>query len=108
MSNILEMLGVGLEKNLIQILLPQCECLDQVEEKHLIRQMTDRPLDTECRFRLGAHFALLGTAQRAQEIFGEILVLNPHHRETLLASAAAIAVTGDLNEAIDKPVDEPL
>lgn len=102
MSNILEILGVGLEKNLIQMLLPECEYLDQVEEKHLIGQMTERPLDTECRFRLGAHFALLGTTQRAQEIFGEILVLNPHHWETALASTATIAVTGDLNEAIEE------
>jgi tetratricopeptide (TPR) repeat protein len=102
MSNILEMIGVGLDKSLIRLLLPQYDCLDPVEEEHLIKQAGVKPFETECRFRLGVHYALLGAMEPAQTHFDEILALNPNHIETSLAGASMLAAAGELDESIER------
>jgi len=105
MSNILEVLGKGLEPNLMSLLLPRCKKLSQDEISHYEQQIYERPEDIAFAFILGVHYASVGATDKAEELFNQILLTDSRHLDTYLAWAALCSSTGYVDESILKLQD---
>ena len=105
MSNILEVLGKGLEPSLMSLLLPRCKKLSQNEISHYEQQIHERPEDIAFVFTLGVHYASVGATDKAQELFNQILLTDSKHLDTYLAWAALCSSTGYVDESILKLQD---
>lgn len=105
MSNILEVLGKGLEPSLMSLLLPRCRKLSVDEVSHYQQQLHERPEDLAFAFVLGVHYASAGATDKAEELFDQILITDSRHLDTYLAWASLCSTTGYLDESIIKLQD---
>lgn len=101
MSVILEAIGKGLERSLLEIVLPRCGMLDCSEEHHLIKQAKEHPEDLVYKLRLGIHFTWMARIDQAECYLKEIIRRDPHHLDAHLAWAALLNSQGQLDQACE-------
>ncbi len=102
MNMILEILGKGLQQDLLSLYMPRCDVLDEPSEKHLLEASAQSPADIAYKLRLAVHYALIGATDRAEELFTDILRLDPHHLDTCLVWAGMHNYTGRIEQIIDR------
>ena len=102
MGSLLEMLGKGLEKPFMELILPGARPLKAAEAQLLQEQLQRCPGHRANQLRLGIHYAQSGAEEKARRIFQEILKQEPGHMEARLAWAALHMSLGELGEAIEQ------
>ena len=100
MSNLLELLGKGLEAPLMSLVLPQGRPLSKSEAAELGGHVAADPVHVWNRLRLAIHYTQIAAVDKAGEIFAEILAQDPGHLDTRLAWAAMHVAEGSLSEAV--------
>ena len=102
MSSLLEMLGKGLEKPFMELVLPGAQPLTVAQAKLLSEQVGRSGEHTANKLRLGIHYAQSGATEKAKQLFQEILAQEPAHPDARLAWAAMHMSEGELDAAIEQ------
>ena len=100
MSNLLELLGKGLEQTFLELVLPGCLPLTGEQAELLSNQVRSNPAHTGNLLRLAIHYSQNGASEQAVELFEKILKQHPGHLDARLAWAAMYSSDGNLNEAV--------
>ena len=99
MSNLLELLGKGLEQTFLELVLPGCLPLTAEEAELLSSQVRSCPEHSANLLRLAIHYSQNGSFEQAEGLFEKILKQHSGHLDTRLAWAAMHSSDGNLNEA---------
>ena len=100
MSFALELLGKGLEEDLMRFILPFANPLSNDDLEMLQEAIDKQPNHIANQLRLAIHFVQSGNADKAEQVFDAILKYNPSHLDARLARASMYAASGDLEKAI--------
>lgn len=100
MSILLELLGKGLEKNLISLVLPNTRGMGTVESAFLENELANSPVEIPTLLRLAIHNTQNGSIDQASRIFDEIVTREPQHLEARLAWAGMHCSTGAIDQAL--------
>ncbi len=102
MSFALELLGKGLEGDLMRFVLPFASPLSD-DDLHMLQQAIDKqPNHIANQLRLAIHFVQSGSTEKAEQVFDAILKYNPTHLDARLARASMYASSSDLDKAIEQ------
>ena len=102
MGNLLELLGKGLEKDLLHLVLPNSIPLSASDIRRLTDEVRENPDHAGNILRLGIHYAQSGSAEKAEGAFRSILGQERKNLDALLAWAGLYAGGGCLAEAVNK------
>jgi len=102
MSCLLELLGKGLERDLMDLVLPYCNVLSRDEAAQLDSAVENNPAHTANKLRLAIHYGYSGASDRAKTLFNELLSEHPRPLEIHLAWSAMYASHGELDQAISQ------
>ena len=100
MSNLLELLGKGLEAPLMSLVLPQGRPLSKDEAAELGAHVVADPVHVWNKLRLAIHYTQIAALDKAGELFAGILAADPGHLDTRLAWAAMHVAEGTLGEGL--------
>ena len=100
MSNLLELLGKALESPFMALVLPRCRPLSASEVRLLSEETGRCPEHIANMLRLGIHYSQSGSAEQAEQLFGQVLSADPKHLDTRLAWAAMYCSSGSLDDAL--------
>ncbi|MBN2063207.1 MAG: tetratricopeptide repeat protein [Sedimentisphaerales bacterium] len=102
MSFALELLGKGLEGDLMRFILPFATPLTSDDLTMLQQAINKKPDHIANQLRLAIHFVQSGSTESAEKVFDAILKYNPSHLDAHLARASMYASSGDLDKAIEQ------
>ena len=102
MSFALELLGKGLEGDLLRFILPFASPLTDEDLKILQEAINSQPNHIANQLRLAIHFVQSGSTEKAEKVFDAILKYNPSHLDARLARASMYASSSDLDKAIEQ------
>ena len=102
MSSLLELLGKGLEKPFIELILPYAQPLNLADAKHLSEEVARCGDHVPNKLRLALHYGQSGAWDLAEELFANILAQSPGNAEARLAWAAMHLSTGAIDKAIEQ------
>ena len=100
MSFALELLGKGLEEDLMRFILPFANPLSNDDLNMLQEAIDKQPNHIANQLRLAIHFVQSGSTDKAEQVFDAILKYNPSHLDARLAKASMYAASGDLDKAV--------
>ena len=100
MSNLLELLGKGLESPFMDLVLPGCHPLTKEEAHGLTKEVESNPGHTANKLRLAIHYAQIGSLERSDQLFAEIAKQLTPNTEARLAWAATLFSAGSPEEAL--------
>ena len=100
MSTLLELLGKGLERPFLEIVLPGARPLTREEAAILERELGTEPQHRANRLRLALHFGQAGSPDRARSLFGTLLEKHGEDVEIRLAFAGAELADSHPGEAV--------
>ena len=99
MSSLLELLGKGLGSSAMNLILPRCKPLREEDVGDLQAAVEREPGHTANKLRLAIHKAQCGKEEIAEELFKDILSLEPYHADAQLGWAAMRVTMGELEKA---------
>jgi len=102
MSSLLELLGKGLGSSVLNLMLPRCQPLRVEDVADLEAAVKREPSHTANKLRLAIHQAQCGQEEKAEELFKDILILEPDHADAQLGWAAMHVAMGELDKARDQ------
>ena len=102
MSFALELLGKGLEEDLMRFILPFANPLSNEDLQMLQEAIDKQPNHIANQLRLAIHFVQSGSTDKAEQVFDAILKYNPSHLDARLARASMYAAGGDLEKSIEQ------
>jgi len=101
-SNLLEILGKGLEASLATVILPQCQSLTDAQADQIDSDLQAHPLQADAALRLAVHHAKNGATQRAEKLLDAILEHDPRNLQARLAWAALHCGAGNVDQAVNQ------
>lgn len=102
MSFALELLGKGLEGDLMRFVLPFASALSTDDLQMLQKAVDKQPNHIANQLRLAIHFVQSGSSEKAEQVFDAILRYNPTHLDARLARASMYASVSELDKAIEQ------
>jgi len=100
MSNLLELLGKGLESPFMDLVLPGCHPLTKDEAQCLMKEVESNPGHTANKLRLAIHYAQSGSLEQSDRLFADIIKQITPNTEARLAWAASLFASGSTDEAL--------
>ena len=102
MSNLLELLGKGLESPFMEFVLPECHPLTQEEAECLRKEVERNPGHTANKLRLAIHYAQSGSLEQSDQLFSDITKQITPNTEVRLAWAASLFASGSTDKALEQ------
>lgn len=102
MSNLLELLGKGLESPFMELIIPGCHPLSKEEAALLQKEVEATPDHTANKLRLAIHYAQSGSVEQSDQLFSDITQQVTPNTEARLAWAASLFACGSQDRALEQ------